>query len=78
MLDYSTLTVAHLAELRAQRLTELEVEHYRLTLRRAEGDPVAEQCEELERRILLYRRPEGPALNGAPERVPERVEVAAP
>jgi hypothetical protein len=60
-MEYTKLTPKDLAELRAERVTVLEGEHYRLSLLLAESqeDPdsmiqLLAQMAEIERRIRLY------------------------
>ena len=61
-MDYVQLTDKDFAGLRAERITVLEGEHFRLALRREEAMEVAEfeaisaQMAELHRRIALHRQ----------------------
>lgn len=73
-MEYENLTGKDINALRAERITLLEGEHFRLALRREEAVEVAEfealsaQMAELERRIALHREhgiPASPPVEGA-------------
>jgi hypothetical protein len=70
-MEYKNLTGRDLTALRAERITVLEGEHFRLALRRQEAAEVAEfdqfsaQMAELERRIELHRADEAPTNSRA-------------
>jgi hypothetical protein len=65
-MEYKNLTGRDLTALRAERITVLEGEHFRLALRREEATEVNDfeafsaQMAELERRIELHRADEAP------------------
>jgi hypothetical protein len=66
-MEYTRLTPKDLAELRAERVTVLEGEHYRLSLLLAESQEspdsimqLVAQMAEIERRIDLHSSPEAP------------------
>jgi hypothetical protein len=68
-MEYENLTGKDINALRAERITLLEGEHFRLALRREEAVEVAEfealsaQMVELERRIGLHRGQGAPVLS---------------
>jgi hypothetical protein len=74
-MQYKNLTGRDIDALRAERITVLEGEHFRLVLRREEAVEVAEfeqlsaQLAELERRIELHRADEAPTEAPADETV---------
>jgi hypothetical protein len=65
-MEYRNLTGRDVDALRAERITVLEGEHFRLALRReevveaAEFEAISSQMTELERRIALHRAQDSP------------------
>lgn len=89
MFEYQTLTAADLDLLRVERLQALEADHARTLLLLAEEPPnssdLFEKLGELERRILVHRRPvldgpsgdeSGPAGNLSTSDVPPSADLA--
>ena len=80
-MQYKNLTGRDLTALRAERITVLEGEHFRLVLRREEAVEVAEfeqfsaQLAELERRIELHRADEAPTEASRPDLVSEQADA---
>lgn len=74
-MEYKNLTGRDIEMLRAERITVLEGEHFRLALRRQEAAEVAEfdqfsaQMADLERRIELHREQDAPIHEPAAEQV---------
>ena len=76
-MEYKNLTGRDIDALRAERVTVLEGEHFRLALRREEVTEVNEfeafsaQMAELERRIELHRADKAPTVVPADETMKE-------
>lgn len=81
-MQYKNLTGRDLTALRAERITVLEGEHFRLVLRREEAVEVAEfeqfsaQMAELERRIELHRADGEPTEAPRPDLVSEQADAS--
>lgn len=81
-MQYKNLTGRDIDALRAERITVLEGEHFRLALQREEAVEVAEfdrfsaQMTELERRIELHRT-EGPPVRVPAEPVSEQADATS-